>query len=292
MRWTTRVAALCLIGASATCNLAQAQIDLAGQWRSTTHEDAPTRGDGPELGDYTGLPINAAARQMAQSWDASILSQPELQTRAHPAQYSLYGPGPNLRISEIRDDITDVIRAYRIEGTYGRADRTIWMDGRAHPSTYAAHTYDGFSTGEWLGSTLKVTTSHMKMAFIQRNGVPSSPHAKMTIYFTRRGNHLMAFVWIDDPLYLEEPMVRTSQWTLSPTQEIPTPVPFDSVDELGATGPGWVPHFPLGTEHRDFAERHGLPYEATLGGSRALYPEYQREIAKMEIKPAARAALP
>ena len=47
------------------------------------------------------------------------------------------------------------------------------MDGRKHPSQYAEQTYGGFSTGEWLGNTLKVTTTHMKTTFINRNGVPS-----------------------------------------------------------------------------------------------------------------------
>jgi len=42
-------------------------IDLAGQWAAQVHEDAVYRGAGGFLGDYTGLPINAAARQMAES---------------------------------------------------------------------------------------------------------------------------------------------------------------------------------------------------------------------------------
>ena len=35
-------------------------------------------------------------------------------------------------------------------GYFGRADRTIWMDGRPQPSEYAEHTWGGFSTGEWV----------------------------------------------------------------------------------------------------------------------------------------------
>ena len=52
--------------------LAQSQpgpiIDLAGEWAAQVHEDAIYRGAGGFLGDYTGLPINAASRQMAESW--------------------------------------------------------------------------------------------------------------------------------------------------------------------------------------------------------------------------------
>src|SRR6266513_1947030 len=68
-----------------------AQVDISGEWAARVHEDQPHRGPGPELGDYTGLPINAAVRQKASSWDADVLSQPERQTQAHPAQYWIRG---------------------------------------------------------------------------------------------------------------------------------------------------------------------------------------------------------
>ncbi|MCU1335832.1 MAG: hypothetical protein JWO19_1413, partial [Bryobacterales bacterium] len=46
-----------------------AQLDLSGIWGPTFHEDNAERGPGPELVDFLGLPINAAARQWALSWD-------------------------------------------------------------------------------------------------------------------------------------------------------------------------------------------------------------------------------
>ncbi len=88
-----------------------AQIDLAGEWASRTHEDNPHRGPGAELGDYTGLPINAAVRQRASGWDASILSLPEHQTQPHPATYFMRGPGPDLRIEPEYDPVTDALIA-------------------------------------------------------------------------------------------------------------------------------------------------------------------------------------
>ena len=51
-----------------------AQVDFSGEWAPLYHEDAPERLPGPELGDYTGLPINAAARMRADSWDADRIS--------------------------------------------------------------------------------------------------------------------------------------------------------------------------------------------------------------------------
>ena len=50
---------------------ASAQIDFSGEWAPCTHEDGPERGPGPELGDYTEIPINDAARLRADSWDAT-----------------------------------------------------------------------------------------------------------------------------------------------------------------------------------------------------------------------------
>src|SRR5918992_3171078 len=85
---------------------ASAQVDIAGEWARDNHEDQPHRAPGAELGDYTGLPINAAARQKAESWDASILSQPEQQAKPHPAQYSMRGPAPNVRITKIVDPVS------------------------------------------------------------------------------------------------------------------------------------------------------------------------------------------
>jgi hypothetical protein len=261
--------------------------DLVGEWGALNgvSEDQPHRVPGAFLGDYTGLPINDAARLKARTWDASILSQPERQAQPHPVQYSYRGGGgPNLRIAKVLDPYTAQLLAFTFTGYFGRADRTIWMDGRPHPSEYAEHTWNGFSTGEWLpGGVLKVTTTHMKMGVIQRNGVPASPYATMIEYWTRHHDHLGVFTWIDDPIYLEEPFVRTTDWLWSETQNVGPPQPFDTVDELGDRPLGWVPSYPMGEEHRDFAEVHGLPFEATLGGKETIYPEYAEKIKKMKV---------
>ena len=169
------------------------------------------------------------------------------------------GPGPAMRWTKIVDPVTGRLVAFTMVGTFGRADRTIWMDGRPHPSKYAEHTFAGFSTGEWVGNALKVTTTHMKTAVIQRNGSPSSYKGVMTEMFVRHGEHLMMLSVIDDPVYLEEPMVRTANWTLAPGQHVGPANPFETVDELADKPLGWVPHWPLGTRHTGFAEQYGLP---------------------------------
>jgi len=266
--------------------IAHAQsVDLAGEWGRWNHEDQPHRAPGADLGDYTGLPLNDAARLKAQSWDASVLSQPERQAQPHPAMYSMRGPQPNVRILKVLDPYTAQLIAYTISGMFGRADRTIWMDGRPHPSEYAEHTWDGFSTGEWLpGGVLKVTTTHMKQGVIQRNGVAASASCTMIEFFVRHGDLLKLFTWVDDPVYLEEPMIRTSDFRWNPNQNVGAPVQFDTVDELGDRPLGWVPSYPMGTQHRAFAAQHGLPFEATQGGRETLYPEYMQKLKTMPIE--------
>src|SRR5471030_1413466 len=193
-----------------------ARTDISGDWAVVSNEDQPHRAPGPELGDYTGLPLNDADRQKAQSWDATILSQPERQTQPHPAQYSMRGPGQDLRILKILDPVTQNQVAYTIAGPFARSDRVIWMDGRPHPSAYTEHTWDGFSTGVWENGQLVVTTTHMKQGVIQRNGAATSRYGVMTEHWFRHGTMLTMFWSVDDPIFLEEPMVRTHNWAWNP----------------------------------------------------------------------------
>src|SRR5437764_14089914 len=69
------------------------QVPIAGEWAPQITEDQPHRLPGPELGDYTGLPINAAVRPNAESGAASILALPEDLAAPPPGRDSSRGPG-------------------------------------------------------------------------------------------------------------------------------------------------------------------------------------------------------
>lgn len=271
---------------------ALAQVDITGIWATQMHEDQPHRVPGAELGDYTGLPINQSARQKASSWDASVLSLPERMTQPHPAQYFMWGPGPDMRIQARVDPATGELVAYTIEGVFGRDDRIIWMDGRPHPSAYSERLWEGFSTGKIVGNQLVVTTTHMKFGTIQRNGVPSSPRATLTENFMRHGDMLTLMSVLDDPAYLEEPLVRTSHWMISSNLRPDERWSFEVVDEIAGREPGVVPHLELSTKQDRFATQHGIPFEATQGGRETIYPEYELKLREMIRRnpPAARPA--
>jgi glyoxylase-like metal-dependent hydrolase (beta-lactamase superfamily II) len=265
------------------------QVDLAGMWSATlgNHEELPLRGDpGVEVGEYVGIPLNEAARQHADSWTPTMHSLLEWQGRPHPVTYSMRAPRPDFRMGPVVDQKTERLIAYTITGLFGRADRTIWLDGRPHPSKYAEHLWQGFSTGEWVDGGLKVTTTHIKYSFVHRNGIPLSPYAAMTEYYWRHGDFLTLAIIVEDPIYLTEPLVRTATFKRDPNLTIPAQQPFEVAEELPSLEKGQVPAYPLGTTHPEYATRHNLPFEASQGGAQTMYPEYMKRIEELRKAPA------
>ena len=258
-----------------------AQMDLSGEWAPQFHEDQPERVGGPNVGDYAGLPINEAGRMMADAWSADILSVPEHQCKPHPADYSPRGPAM-LRLTKEVDTATQQVIAWHTHISWQAPERTIWMDGRPHPDEFAPHTWQGFSTGTWDGPVLKVVTTHLKKGWLRRNGVPRSDKAELTEYFYRHGDFLTWTAIINDPLYLTEPMVRTSDFRVAPTQNI-GPYPCLIVSEVDAPH-GWVPHWLPGenSDLDEFAKTQGVPAEAMRGGPATMLPEYRKKIVAQQ----------
>jgi hypothetical protein len=278
---------------------AQAQgSDFSGVWQPRYQEDFPERIPGPELVDYLGLPINAAARQFAETWDPSRITLVEEQCRVHVSPYIYRGP-MNLRIWEEKHPVTqDVIAIKHYISTYEQT-RTIYMDGRPHPGPNAAHTWMGFSTGRWDGDMLVVETTHLKQGWVRRNGLPMSDQAHMTEYFVRYGDIMTHTFVLIDPVYLAEPLVK-SQDFLRSQRELAAQTWLwvcDAVEEIANRPQGAVPAYmprenPFLTE---FAQRHRLPMVAVLGGPETMYPEFQKVMEKAQIPPplpAAPAAAP
>lgn len=251
-----------------------AQIDLTGEWGPRFHEDQPERIPGPDIGDYLGLPINDAARLRGDSWDASLLTLPEHQCKPHPADYGPRGPA-NLRIWKEIDTATQQVVAYHTHISWQAPERTIYMDGRPHPPDYAPHTWQGFSTGKWEGPMLTVTTTHLKTGWIRRNGIPRSDRAVLVEHWIRHGNFLTLVSIVNDPVYLTEPFIRTTDWVMDPDQQI-APYPCESVVEVERPL-GVVPHHLPGTNKflTEFTTKSKLPPDAARGGAETMYPEYR-----------------
>jgi len=262
---------------------AQAQVDITGSFNAIFHEDQPERQPGPALGDYAGLPLNESARAFAETWDASRLTVPEHQCRAHSAPYIMRGP-MNLRIWDERDPETQQVVAIHLDISNFQQRRTFWMNGRPHPSANAEHTWMGYSTGRWEGATLVVTTTHIKQMWHRRNGLPQSDRTTLTERFSLHGS-VMTYVSItDDPVYLTEPLVKSTNMVRNAAPLLPQQLlyPCTSVVELANQPRGAVPHYLPGANPylAEFAADHGLPEAATRGGAATMYPEFRATLGR------------
>jgi glyoxylase-like metal-dependent hydrolase (beta-lactamase superfamily II) len=284
MHCLKRVGTAVLLATALAALPAFAQIDLSGEWDGQFHEDQPERIPGPEIGDYLGLPINDAARMRGDIWDAEILTLPEHQCKPHPADYGPRGPA-NLRIWKEVDPATQQTIAWHTHISWQAPERTIYMDGRPHPPEYAAHTWQGFSTGQWDGDVLTVTTTHLKIGWIRRNGIPRSDRATLTEHWIRHGDRLTLVSIVTDPVYLTEPFIRTTDFVSAPHQSI-APYPCESVDEI-VREKGVVPHFLPGTNPflTEFSTRNHVPEPAARGGAATMYPEYRLNMREVSAPP-------
>lgn len=275
---------LLLLALAMIARPAFAQVDLSGYWDGKFSEDEPERIPGPEIGDYTSIPLNDAARMRADAWDAQKLEMVEHECDPHPMDYGPRGGG-DIRLWSIVDPFTQGVIAWRMTTRYRLAQRTIWMDGRAHPSENAPHTWQGFSTGEWEGDMLKVITTHLKEGQSRRNGVPRSDRSTVVEYFIRHGEFFTLVTDVEDPIYLTEPLVRTSNYILDPGRHLRDTSCIPNVDIPHPEG--YVAFHVLGENHwlNEFATRWGIPVEAARGGAETTYPEYQERLAKLPPPP-------
>jgi hypothetical protein len=261
-----------------------AQVDFSGEWAPRFWEDQPERVPGPELGDYLGIPINDAARARGAAWEASIQTLPEWQCRPHSADYIWRGPS-NLKITKEVDPVSRETVAFHAEWLRS-VDRPVYMDGRPHPSPNAPHTWAGFSTGKWDGDMLTIYTTHLKEGYLRRNGLPRSDRATLTEHWIRNGDFLTVMTIVNDPVYLTEPFVRTTDYELNLNQNIP-PYPCGVVQEIDRPK-GLVPHYLPGTNPylTEFASKYGIPLEATNGGAQTMYPEFRIKLRTLPPPPA------
>jgi hypothetical protein len=250
-----------------------AQMDFAGDWAPVQDEDNTGN---PYVAEFLGIPMSPAAHLRGEAWSGSYMTLPEWQCRPHGAMYISRGPS-QVRIWKEIDPVTRQLTAYHAEWLRS-IDNPYYMDGRPHPSDLAVHTWGGFSTAEFQGEILKISTTHLKEDYYRRNGAPSSDRATLTQYWIRRGDILTWVTIAYDPVYLTEPMIRSSEYRLALNQQIP-PYPCDAVEEV-VRAKGVVPHELPGKNSflGEFGKKYNLPLEVTLGGPQTMYPELARKI--------------
>jgi glyoxylase-like metal-dependent hydrolase (beta-lactamase superfamily II) len=247
--------------------------DLSGSWRpqQLVTESQTAAGD---LVDFGGIPLNDAARLYALSWPASRQTVKQHQCMGYVTPYFWYAPA-NYRIWEERDQFTQRLTAWRFYGQIAQGDRTVYMDARPRPPAYAPHTFAGFSTGEYEGNTLTVTTTHLKRGWIKANGVPQSDAATVVEHYIRHGDVITMLAVIDDPVYLSEPLSKASMLVRMEKDPDAWLYPCDDSEQILGRKNDSVPSHLFGQNPyaREYAGKRKLPVVAALGGVDTVYPQ-------------------
>ena len=267
-----------LAGGLLASGIASAQVDLTGMWSQRIHMDGPI-GEA-EYGDYTALPLNAAGLLRAETWSDQRWTVPEHQCEPHPIDYAIFAPA-SMRVWSDVDPPTQQMTALHQTLQWMIPHRTIYLDDRPHPSEYAPYTWMGFNTGKWVGDMLVVTTTHLKEGWLRRNGAPRSEKGSLMEYWMRHGNLITITSIVTDPVYLEEPFVRSVNYELDPGYQH-GPYPCSARVEIDRPQ-GFVGHWLPGTNPllAEFRATLGLPVESIRGGAAVMYPEYEPKLKEM-----------
>jgi glyoxylase-like metal-dependent hydrolase (beta-lactamase superfamily II) len=254
-------------------------IDLSGYWTGAMHEDALERGAGPEIADYAGFPINEAGRLWALSYDPSRVTLRHHQCDGYIMPYQVRAVG-NSRAWEERDPHTQKLIAIHWWHQTFEGHRVIWMDGRPHPPAYAPHTWMGFSTGQFIGNALVVSTTHLKQGWLRRNGLPESDQATVTDFFVRHGDHITYTSVVSDPVFLAEPMVRSTDFYRQPSDPTSWLFACDDGEQILGRAPDQVPNYLFGQQPflKEYSDKYKIPLVGALGGPETMYPEFAAKL--------------
>jgi cyclase len=254
---------------------ASAQVSFVGEWAGRYHEDQPDRVPGEEPGDFSGIPLNEAARRFGDAWDVARHSVLEHQCAPYTLPYMFFGPNQFRIWEEKNPDTQETLAIQMYLGTFQQR-RTIWMDGRAHPPEYAPHTFMGFSTGEWNGDVLTITTTHIKAGYYRRTGVPQSDRSTVVEHWIRHGNLLSQVTIATDPVYLTEPYIRSQEFVLMDRGNTNWLYNCEYAMEL-PKDKNEVPHYLPGQNPwiGEFAAKHAMPAAGVRGGAETLLPEWR-----------------
>src|SRR5262245_32462656 len=271
-----------------------AQPDLAGEWRKVGHEDVHERGGGPDPGEFWGIPVNDAARMRGDTYNAAWASASlVLRCRAHPTGYQQLAPD-NRRITKEVDTIAREQICYRSLFRETPGERMIWMDGRPHPSEYYAHSWEGFSTGQWNGDTLTITSTHLKESFMRRNGTPASFRRTVTEHVSLDEPYITWVIVVHDPDYLTEPLVRSVTYVRAPNFEVGAYPCASQTEEyhLNEVAKYRMPHYLTGENPylTEVAVKYKVPLEGVRGGAETTYPSWRAKGMGLSV-PTAESAL-
>lgn len=212
---------------------AAARVDFTGTWAAVITEDWRFRMVTPPKGDAASIPANQAAIQASQNWDPAADIAAGEQCKAFGA------PGIMRMPTRIRISWQDP-QTLKLEFDNGTQTRLLRFDENAQPP--AQPDYQGFSQARWetmpegqgqaagggrgggapaLSGGLKVVTTRLRPGYMRRNGIPYSGNAVYTEVFDvvpgpQNETWLIVTSQLDDPMYLNQPYMLSTQFKKEP----------------------------------------------------------------------------
>jgi hypothetical protein len=195
---------------------------MAGYWVSVVTEDWRFRMVTPPKGNYSGVPLNAEGRKLADTWDPAKDEAAGNQCRSYGAPGLMRVPG---RLHITWDNDTTM----KIETDAGTQTRLFHFGGKEAKA--GEPSLQGYSVAEWeIAATgrgqpgagnLKVITTHLLPGYLRKNGVPYSANTVLTEYYDRisapNGDEwLVVSTEVRDPQYLSSPFITSTHFKKEP----------------------------------------------------------------------------
>jgi len=199
-----------------------APVDLTGYWVSIVSEDWRIRMITPQKGDYPGIPINAAARKIAEAWDPTKDEAASLECKGYAAPHIMREPGR----FHILWENENTLRMDIDSGTQTR----LFHFGKPQPA--GERTWQGNSVAQWEPvsarrggksdhGSLKVVTTNLRAGYVRKNGVPFSEDAVLEEFFDVIKDPegipwLIVTTKFSDPTYLTQPFIFSTHFKKEP----------------------------------------------------------------------------
>ena len=186
-----------------------APVDLTGYWVALVTEDWRFRMVTPRKGDFQAVPMTEEARKVANAWDPAA-------DEAAGNQCKAYGAAAIMRVPARFHITWQDDNTLRVESDAGVQTRLFHFN--VPPSQYGERTWQGYSTAEWQKpASLKISTTNLRAGYLRKNGVPYSENAAVTEHFDvaplpSGGQVLLVTTIVDDPRYLQQPFIVSSQF--------------------------------------------------------------------------------
>jgi hypothetical protein len=208
---------------AATSARASAPVDLTGYWVALVTEEWRFRMITPPKGDYSRVPMTPEARKIAEAWNPAA-------DEATGNQCKAYGAGAIMRVPTRLHITWAGDNTLKIDTDAGTQTRLFHFDASPAP---AERTWQGHSRAQWERpaampaarpaavtsdpKSLKAVTANLRSGYLRRNGVPYSDAAVVTEYFDVAalpggGQVLLVTTRVDDPRYLQQPFIVSSQF--------------------------------------------------------------------------------